>query len=128
MMESNYTIKTNLKIEGDVISSKGFCVTPSSVIEEKTISKEAKILYVYLLCKAGANNYCYPSNKTIMEVLGIKSISSLRKYKNVLLRNGLIKIEERKQKSGRLTSNYYYPTKRKKTKNNVEESSDDEME
>lgn len=126
-MESGYTVKTKLKIEDGFIVSKGYSLTPSSVIEEKTISKEARFLYVYLLCKAGANNCCYPANKTIMEALGIKSIISLRKYKNELLSKGLITIKERKQKSGKLTSNYYYPIKMKMSKSKVDECLEDDM-
>lgn len=111
MEDSIYIVRDKDYIKDGYVLSKGYGIIPSSVMDDETLSKEAKILYTYLVCKSGGANCCYPSNKTIMKALGIQSIISLRKYKDELLFIGLLKIKERKQKSGRLTSNSYFPTK-----------------
>ena len=104
-------METKLQFSNNQAVSKGYGLIATSVIEEGSISKEAKILYTYFVCKAGANSHCFPANKTIMRALGIKSKISLQKYKEELIDAELLEIKERKTKSGRVTSNYYYPKK-----------------
>lgn len=93
------------------IVTKGYGYIATSVMDDETITRGAKILYVYLTCKAGISDSCYPSNTTIRESLGIKSKLTLRDYKDELIIKGLLKVEARAYKSGQNTSNYYFPTK-----------------
>lgn len=110
MEYSSYTVEKKEYIKDGKISTKGYGIVAMSVMDDATVSNDAKALYVYLVCKSGGTNCCYPSNKTIMKALKMSPVT-LRKYKNELLDKGLVRIEERKQKSGRLTSNSYIPTK-----------------
>lgn len=110
MENVEYIIIEKEYIKEGKVNSKGYGIVAASVMEDETVSTEAKALYSYLICKSGVANCCYPSNKTIMKALGMSPVT-LRKYKNELQFNGLLRVEERKQKSGRLTSNSYFPTK-----------------
>jgi homoaconitase/3-isopropylmalate dehydratase large subunit len=101
---------TIIKRDGKVVT-KGYGNIASSVMENENITIGAKSLYAYLISKTGASESCYPSNATIMKSLGIKSRMTLSDYKIELVASGLLKVEERTFKSGRLTSNNYYPTK-----------------
>lgn len=103
--------KPNITFKNGMVETRGYGQVPTSVLEDGSLSRDAKALYTYLLCKTGASNFCYPSNETIMEALSIKTKNSLREYKNQLIDKQLLKVVERKFKSGRTTSNYYYPTK-----------------
>lgn len=114
-------METELQFKNNHVVSKGYGVIATSIMEDETISKEAKVLYAYFVCKAGANPRCFPANKTIMQALGIKSKISLQKYKEELVAVGLLYIKERKTKAGRVTSNYYYPKK-----HTLERSDEDE--
>jgi hypothetical protein len=96
-----------------LVETKGYGIIANSVMEDEKISLGAKGLYAYLISKSGANDSCFPSNKTIMKCLGIKSKITLNKYKYELDENDYLIIEERKYKSGRITSNHYYPAKMK---------------
>lgn len=97
--------KNNYKLQ-----SGGYGYIATSVLEIESLSIGAKTLYTYFVCKSGAKESCFPSNKTIMKSLGI-TLVTLRKYKKELETAELLIIEERKQKSGRLMSNLYFPTK-----------------
>lgn len=110
MRKSIATAKITLKINNGKVFSKGYGHIPSSVMENEYITIGAKALYAYLISKAGASKSCYPSNATIMKSLGIKSRITLNDYKIELEALGLLRIEERKYKSGQLTSNNYFPT------------------
>jgi len=103
-------LPTLIKNNGKVVT-KGYGQIATSIMEDKTITLGAKCLYVYLVCKAGVSDCCYPSNATIMEALGIKSKLTYRDYKDELIVKGLLRVEDRKYKSGRHASNNYYPTK-----------------
>src|SRR5690554_3046689 len=116
MNNSFYSIKKKKYIHEGFIATKGYGIVATSVMEDQDISYGAKSLYVYLLCKTGGGTKCFPSNKIILSSLGIKSNITLRKYKDELVLNGLLRIEERKYKSGRLASNFYFPTKFKSSK------------
>ena len=122
-MENSYLVEKKEYIKDGKISTKGYGIVATSVMDDETVSNNAKTLYVYLVCKSGGTNCCYPSNKTIMKALKMSPVT-LRKYKNELLVKGLVRIEERKQKSGRLTSNSYFPTKIKQGQFSDEENCD----
>lgn len=92
------------------LETKGYGYLANSVMENEKISIGAKAFYAYLISKIGIKDSCFPSNRSVMQSLGI-TIVTLRKYKNELESNELLVIEERKQKSGRIMSNFYYPTK-----------------
>ena len=103
--------KTNLKWQDGKILTKGYGQIATSFMDDDNITRDAKTLYVYLVCKTGSSEFCYPSNATIMKALGIKTKKSLSDYKYELTEKGLLRIEERKYKSGQLTSNKYFPAK-----------------
>lgn len=102
-----------VEIKDGKVLTKGYGNIATSVIEDNTITRGAKLLYVYLVCKAGMFDHCYPKNSTIMESLGI-SRNTLRDYKDELIVKKLLSVEERTYKSGQKTSNNYYPTKMKR--------------
>jgi hypothetical protein len=110
MRKSATAENAELKIRGGKVLTKGYGSIASSVMENEHITIGAKSLYAYLISKSGASSSCYPKNTTIMKALGIKSKLTLRDYKLELEVCGLLRIEERKYKSGQLTSNNYFPT------------------
>lgn len=111
MKKNNVENEQSIILVDGKILTKGFGQIPTSLMEDSTISLHAKALYVYLVCKTGAQDYCYPSKASIMKALGIKTKVTLRTYKDELVEKGLLKVEKRTYKSGQLTSNKYYPVK-----------------
>ncbi len=104
-------MKNNIKKEPLFVETKGYGLIANTVMEDERISIGAKGLYAYLISKTGANDSCFPSNKTIMNSLRIKTKITLNKYKFELINFAYLIIRERKNNSGRLASNYYYPAK-----------------
>lgn len=113
MRKCVFTAKRTLQFKDNQVLSKGYGNIASSVMENEEITIGAKCLYAYFISKTGVNDYCYPSNKTVMKSLGLKNKSTMNNYKNELVDHGLLRIEERKYKSGRVASNRYYPAKLK---------------
>jgi hypothetical protein len=113
MRKSVFTAKRTLQFKDKQVLSKGYGYIASSVMESEEVTVGAKCLYAYFISKTGVSEFCYPSNKTIMKSLGIKNKSTLNNYKIELEAHGLLRIEERKYKSGRVASNRYYPAKLK---------------
>ena len=107
------TAKRTLQFKDSLVLSKGYGNIASSVMENEEITIGAKCLYAYFISKTGVNDFCFPSNKTIMKSLGIKNKSTLNNYKFELVNHGLLCIDDRKFKSGRIASNRYYPAKLK---------------
>jgi len=125
MNENSNEKKGLLEIRNGKVVTKGYGHIAEAVMRQRDISPVAKTLYSYLISITGRKDSCFPSNKTIMKDLSIKSRITLSKYKDELVDFGLLKIEERKNKSGRVTSNNYFPTKLTMEKKEEEESDDD---
>lgn len=96
---------------GLIVETKGYGFIASSVMKNEKVSWGAKALYAYLISISGNHPSCWPSNSTIMKNLAMKSKITLNKFKDELVREKLLKIEERKYKSGQLASNSYFPAK-----------------
>lgn len=101
-------------IKNGKVITKGYGYIATSVMDDYTITRGAKLLYVYLVCKAGVSDCCYPKISTIMKSMGIQSKITFRDYKDELIEKKLLIVEERTYKSGQKTSNYYYPAKMKR--------------
>lgn len=125
-MNENSIVKKELfDIKNGMVITKGYGNIAEVVMRQGKISQGAKALYSYFISITGNKRSCFPSNKTIMNELPVKSRITLSKYKGELVDFGLLKIEERKNKSGRVTSNNYFPTKLMMGKKEEEESDDD---
>lgn len=98
-----------LQFRDKKVLTKGYGRIASSVMENEYITVGAKCLYCYLISITGISNSCYPSNAKMMNALGIKNKVTLNNYKFELETQGLLHIEGREHKSGRITSNRYFP-------------------
>lgn len=104
------TAKKTLEFKDSKVLTKGYGRIASAVMENEHITVGAKCLYCYLISVTGISSSCHPSNARMMKVLGIKNRVTLNNYKIELENQGLLKIAERKFKSGRNASNKYFPT------------------
>jgi DnaD/phage-associated family protein len=101
-MEENY-------LEGLYIGTvfeKGYGQVSRSIMRDKSISKEAKVIYAYLMSFAGTKMEAFPSWKTICEELGFKSKDTYYKYIKELKEHGIVKVVQQKEK-GKWAKNIY---------------------
>ncbi|WP_417335926.1 helix-turn-helix domain-containing protein [Halobacteriovorax marinus] len=61
-----------------------FTQIPNELIRDPNLDPKAKALYMYL----ASLNPCFPSYKSIMEALGIKGKSTVKKLIDILIDNG----------------------------------------
>ena len=85
-----------------------FCVIPTVVMRDNTLSLSAKILYGIITWKCNENAYCWASNRTLGEEisLSVKRVSALI---SDLERQGHIETELIRDDSGQILHRYIYP-------------------
>lgn len=79
-----------------------FTVVPRALLKASELSSDAKILWQIINDYAGTNRLAFPSHKTLADDLG-KSVPSIKRYIDELIRNGWLTAQNRIG-----TSNYYY--------------------
>lgn len=85
---------------------KNFTVIPNQVFEQSQLSVQSRYLYCVLLKYCGKNDWCWPSQLTLGEILGY-STKHIRTLLKELIRTELIS----KSRRGWNRSNTYYVVK-----------------
>lgn len=93
------------------VYENGYGQVSQQVMRDKSIHAVAKAFYAYLCAYAGSNikddREAFPSVKTIMEDLGIKSEDTFLKYRKQLIDAGYLDIEQQKSQDGKFNRNIY---------------------
>lgn len=71
------------------VFASGYGKTPVKILEDTTLTKETKLLYITLCTFADKNGKCFPSEKAILKRSGLCR-STFYKYKKELKRRGYI--------------------------------------
>lgn len=87
-------------------AANGFAVLPSVVARDPTIEPILKALLLALSSFAGADQSCYPSNKTLCDCTGL-SERAVREWLGVGAQRGLLTVHRRTQDNGAPASNLY---------------------
>lgn len=107
-MQKQITVKMNYK---GTVYEKGYGQVSRMVMLDRTIHATAKALYAYLCSYAGSDisedRYAWPSVKTIMDDLGIKSEDTFQKYRKQLVDAGYMTIEQERDSDGTFKRNVY---------------------
>lgn len=92
--------------EGTVLEN-GYGQIGQYIMRDKTISRDAKVIYAYLISFAGDKMVAFPKWTTICEELGFKSKNTYYKYMNELKERGFIYVKQEKRE-GKFSKNIYY--------------------
>ncbi len=101
---NSYTI--NREHKGVDIFSKGYGIIPRSLVNDKNLSIESKVVYTYLSCYSDKDKLSYALLKQIQDELLIKSGNSLNKHITFLVNNEYISKQQATTK-GAFSSNLY---------------------
>ena len=85
--------------------SSGYGIIPKEVMQNNSISLQAKAVYAYFASFAGKDGVCFPSYSKMEFDLNCTS-GTLRKYINELVKCGYIVVEQVKEK-GKFSHNIY---------------------
>lgn len=94
------------RLKGEGIFSMGYGSIPKMIMQDKSLSIEAKSIYAYFASYAGSGNTAYPSvGKTIHDL----NVSEERyyKYRKQLINKGYLVITKVKTKEGKYKKNLY---------------------
>lgn len=90
------------------IFEKGYGQISREVMRSENISRNAKVIYAYLMSFAGNKMTAFPSFKTVSKELGFKSLDTYYKYLNELKESGLIYVEQQKCEKGKFGKNLFH--------------------
>ena len=91
-----------LKIYSDGILVSGYGLSPRAVMGNPNISFSAKGLYAYLQSFAGSSGKAFPKLSTILAETGL-SKKTYYKYRDELVNLGLVKVETKQTRNGKVT-------------------------
>ena len=84
---------------------RNYGIIPKSLMQDKSLSIQAKAVYAYLATYADKNGKCYPSKVRMETELNVAE-STLQKYIKELVAKGYLKREQEKSK-GKFAHNIY---------------------
>lgn len=87
-------------------SPQGFAVLPSCIARDPSIEPILKTLLLALSSFAGADQSCYPSNKTLQECTGL-SERTVREWVSIGAERGLLVVHRRVLENGAPATNLY---------------------
>lgn len=90
------------------ILEKGYGQISQEIMRDKTISRDAKTIYAYLVSFAGSKDIAFPGRDLICEELGFKNKDTYYKYLKELKDKGLIWVEQQKDKNKKFSKNIYH--------------------
>lgn len=93
--------------KNEVIHDTGYGLILRSVMRNKGLSYQAKVIYSYLASFAGNTGKAFPSTDLMADELGM-SRNTLFKYLKELKDTQVVKIEKERSKDGTFTKNIYY--------------------
>ena len=100
---------THNQLDLTSILSQGFGTIPQSVMRDKRVSPDARLLFAYLSSFTGRGSCAYPSTPTILEELSWGKDKFYRARKE-LEEIGLVKVSIKAHKGGGRVSVYQLPT------------------
>lgn len=81
---------------GEDIFAHGFGLVPRTIMEDQDLSVEAKVIYAYLSCFAGASGNCNPAVKTQIITLKMNK-DTYRKHRKQLIDRGYVTISQERE-------------------------------
>lgn len=97
-------MNSSLKMSG--VMEKGYGIIPKKVMQDTTISAQAKALYAYLTSYAGAGETAWPGRDLICHHLGIGK-DSFSKYLKELKNKNYVEVNKKRNLEGKYYKNVY---------------------